>query len=149
MATKPPYPDGSLAPPLKPAQRTAMIAWMEKNDPIWKNGGQGLGSGTYGPLAKQSDANLIYLYDNAIETLPSSNPVSGTIDAAKQAAQNANPLSSIGDFLNAIMSAAFWIRAAEVIGGLILITVGLNHLAIKQLQPVMSNPVVKQAIKVA
>lgn len=39
-----------------------------------------------------------------------------------------NPLSTIGDLIGAISSPAFWIRAVELVGGVILLVLGLKTL---------------------
>lgn len=136
-AVAPPYNPDTLKAPLTATQRKAILAYLHKVE-----GGNWSG---------YNDTQLIADYKWAVAGGRGSG-ILGALGNAPGAVAGAVAPSwadALANVLNALGSAAFWIRAAEVVGGLILITVGLNHLAIKALQPVMANPVVKQAIKVA
>lgn len=160
---KPPYNVDSLTPPFTATQRTKIIAFI--NAEVKANPGLGsalhMGYGISHPLANLSqlsdlgDGDLKNAYYEAVSFNEgggppgTGNPINNTASAAKQAATNTGILSwtdALAKFFSDLMSAAFWIRAAEVVGGLILITVGLNHLGVSI---PTSNPMVKTALKVA
>lgn len=123
-----PYDPSTLHAPLKPEQRKALITWLLAAVKYVKAQVPAIGAiPDAATLNKATDQELITAYPTIIGWVKDAG-AAGPIARSSPISAITNPLSSVVDFLNLLTSAQFWIRAAEVLIGLILLGVGAAHL---------------------
>lgn len=86
------------------------------------------------PFAASHEPDLGSLYDKVLQSggvsAPGSNPTANASATGLPDLSNpiSNPLNSVDGLISAISSASFWVRAAEIVGGFILLTIALKTL---------------------